>query len=48
MQKWVSMAIAVTVAGLSFASTVKRVLSDVTSHPGKALLGCSYSVEIKD
>ncbi len=34
--------------GLSFVSTVKRVLSNVTSRPAKALLGCSYSVEIKD
>lgn len=34
--------------GLRFASTVKRVLSNVTSHPTKALLGCSYSVELKD
>ena len=34
--------------GLTFTATVKRVLSNVTSHPGKALLGCSYAVEIKD
>lgn len=37
-----------TDVGLTFTATVKRVLSNVTSHPGKALLGCSYSVEIKD
>lgn len=37
-----------TEKGLSFVSTVKRVLSNVTSHPGKALLGCSYTVEIKE
>lgn len=37
-----------TVEGMTIVATVKRTLSNVTSHPGKALLGCVYSVEIKE
>ena len=37
-----------TAEGMKITSTVKRVLSNVTSHPGKTLLGCSYTLEIED
>ena len=33
---------------LSFHTEIKRVISTVTSHPGKTLYGCSYKIEIQD
>jgi len=37
-----------TIEELAYAASVKRVLSTVASHPGKALLGCAYEVDIED
>lgn len=33
--------------GMRFVATVKRAVSNVTSHPGKTLVGCSYSIDME-
>lgn len=33
---------------MSFKTSIKRVISTVTSHPGKTLYGCAYQIEIVD
>ena len=33
---------------MSFKTSIKRVISTVTSHPGKTLYGCAYRIEIVD
>ena len=33
---------------MSFKTSIKRVISTVTSHPGKSLYGCAYQIEIID
>ncbi len=33
---------------MTLHTQIKRTISNVTSHPGKTLYGCSYRIEIKD